>query len=62
MDITQCSYNHYLTELGCPELTRLFCDNDIYSYGNLPGLKFTQTKTLGTGSDCCDFKMELIRK
>lgn len=62
MDITQCPYNKYLTEAGCPELTKLFCENDIYSYGNIPGLKFTRTKTLGTGGDCCDFKMELIRK
>ena len=60
MDITQCPYNKYLTELGCPELTQLFCNNDIYTYGNLPGLKFTRTKTLGTGGDCCDFKMEII--
>ena len=60
MDITQCPYNKYLTEVGCPELTRLFCENDVYSYGNLPGLKFTRTKTLGTGGVCCDFKMELI--
>ncbi len=62
MDITQCPYNKYLTELGCPELTQLFCDNDVYTYGNLPGLKFTRTKTLGTGGDCCDFKMEIIKK
>ena len=61
MDITQCPYNKYLTELGCPELTKLFCDNDIYSYGNLPGLKFTRSKTLGTGGSCCDFKMELVK-
>ncbi len=62
MDITRCPYNKYLTEAGCPELTKLFCENDVYSYGNLPGLKFTRTKTLGTGGDCCDFKMELIKK
>ena len=61
MDITHYPYNKYLTEVGCPELTRLFCDNDVYSYGNLPGLKFTRTKTLGTGGDCCDFKMELVK-
>ena len=60
MDITQCPYNRYLRELDCPELTKLFCENDVYSYGNLPGLKFTRTKTLGTGGDCCDFKMELL--
>ena len=60
MDITQCPYHTYLTEAGCPELNVLFCENDIHSYGNLPGLKFTRTKTIGTGDELCDFKMELL--
>ena len=60
MDITQCPYHKYLTELGCPEINTLFCDNDIYSYGNIPGLRFTRTKTIGAGDDVCDFKMELL--
>lgn len=59
MDITQCPYNKYLTELGCPEINVLFCDNDVYTYGNLPGLKFTRTKTIGAGDELCDFKMEI---
>lgn len=59
MDITQCPYHTYLTEAGCPELNILFCENDIHSYGNLPGLKFTRTKTIGAGDELCDFKMEL---
>ena len=61
MDITQCPYHTYLTEAGCPELNVLFCENDIHSYGNLPGLKFTRTKTIGAGDELCDFKMELIK-
>ena len=60
MDITQCPYHTYLTEAGCPELNILFCENDVHSYGNLPGLKFTRTKTIGTGDELCDFKMELL--
>ncbi|MBQ7586413.1 MAG: L-2-amino-thiazoline-4-carboxylic acid hydrolase [Lachnospiraceae bacterium] len=50
----------YLTEQGCPELNILFCENDVHSYGNLPGLKFTRTRTIGAGDDLCDFKMELM--
>lgn len=61
MDITQCPYHKYLTEVGCPELNVLFCENDIHSYGNLPGLKFTRTKTIGAGDELCDFKMELVK-
>ena len=60
MDITQCPYHTYLTEAGCPELNILFCENDIHSYGNLPGLKFTRTKTIGASDELCDFKMELL--
>lgn len=44
----------------CPKLNVLFCENDIHSYGNLPGLKFTRTKTIGAGDELCDFKMELL--
>lgn len=60
MDITQCPYNKYLTEQGCPELNILFCENDVHSYGNLPGLKFSRTKTIGAGNELCNFKMELL--
>ncbi|MBQ6222966.1 MAG: L-2-amino-thiazoline-4-carboxylic acid hydrolase, partial [Solobacterium sp.] len=28
MDIISCPYNRYFTELGCPELTKIFCEND----------------------------------
>ncbi len=61
MDITQCPYHTYLTVAGCRELNVLFCENDIHSYGNLPGLKFTRTKTIGAGDELCDFKMELVK-
>ncbi len=59
MDITQCPYNRYFTELGCPELTKIFCGNDDRIYGNLPGLEFVRTGTLGRGADKCDFYLRL---
>ena len=55
MDVVACPYNKYFTELGCPELTRIFCANDNRSYGNLPGIEFKRSGTLGTGADRCDF-------
>lgn len=55
MDITSCPYSRYLTELGCPEITKIFCTNDDRTYGDLPGLEFLRTKTIGRGGDCCDF-------
>lgn len=58
MDITACPYCRYFGELGCPELTKIFCENDDRIYGNLPGIKFTRTGTLGKGADRCDFYIQ----
>ncbi len=55
MDITACPYNRYFTELGTPELTKIFCINDECRYGDIPGLEFIRHTTLGKGGDKCDF-------
>lgn len=55
MDILGCPYFRYFTELGCPELTKIFCENDDRVYGNLPGIAFERTGTLGKGAQRCDF-------
>ena len=60
MDILECPYKKYLTELGCPELTKIFCDNDERIYGNLPGLRFERKGTLGKGADRCDFYIRKV--
>lgn len=54
-DILQCPYYNYLKKLGCPEIAYTFCDNDIYCYGELKGITFERTQTLGTGGAKCDF-------
>ena len=58
MDVTACPYCRYFTELGCPELTKIFCENDERIYGHLPGLKFERTGTLGKGAGRCDFLLK----
>ena len=58
MDVNSCPYCQYFTELGCPELTRIYCENDIRVYGDLPHLKFERTGTLGTGAERCDFYLK----
>lgn len=55
MDVTSCPYCRYFTALGCPELTKIFCDNDERIYGRLPGLRFVRNGTLGRGAEKCDF-------
>ncbi len=59
MDVTECPYRRYFTELGCPEITKIFCGNDDRIYGNLPGLEFIRTGTLGRGADRCDFCLRI---
>ena len=61
MDVTACPYWRTFTELGCPELTKIFCENDERIYGNLPGLIFERTGTLGKGADRCDFCLRRSR-
>lgn len=54
-DITRCPYNDFFTRYGCPELTCVSCKADELSYGNLPGIVFSRTETLGCGGTRCDF-------
>ena len=55
MDVTVCPYCRYFRELGCFELTKIFCGNDERVYGNLPKIAFERSGTLGMGADRCDF-------
>ncbi len=56
MDMTACPYCKYAELLRCRELMPLFCESDFATYGNLPGIQFERTETLGTGGKRCDFK------
>ena len=60
MDVLACPYCRYFTELGCPELTRIYCENDERTYGSLPGIAFERTGTLGKGADRCDFRIRKV--
>ena len=62
MDIVECPYHRIFTELGTPELTKIFCINDEYMYGDLPGIEFKRTSTLGKGGNKCDFCIRLKNK
>ena len=55
MDVISCPFCHYFKELGCFELTKIYCENDDRVYGNLPHIEFIRTSTLGKGCDKCDF-------
>lgn len=61
MDVLACPYFRYFTELGCPELTKIFCDNDERCYGNIPRLCFERSTTIGKGGDRCDFYIKRVK-
>ena len=61
-DILVCPYCKFCNLCGCPELIHNFCDSDVFCYGNLPGVYFSRTQTLGTGGTCCDFHFKVERK
>ena len=59
-DMTVCPYFETCKKYGCPELTQFFCKSDDITYGNLhPNLVWGRTQTLGTGGECCDFRLYL---
>lgn len=55
-DIRECFYLNVLTAYGAPELTAHYCQSDDLLYGNLPGISWGRTKTLGRGDDRCNFR------
>ena len=60
MDILSCPYLRHATAAGTPEIAPLFCANDEYAYGDLPGISFHRTGTLANGADRCDFELRLV--
>ena len=57
-DMTVCPYYETCKKYGCPEITQFFCKSDDVVYGNLhPKLVWGRTQTLGTGGECCDFRL-----
>jgi len=60
MDILSCPYLRHATAAGTPEIAPLFCANDEYVYGDLPGIAFNRTGTLANGADRCDFELKLV--
>lgn len=55
-DARECFYVNVLTACGAPELTAHLCAVDDLLYGDLPGIVWGRTKTLGRGDDRCDFR------
>ncbi len=61
-DIVGCPYQRVTAELGVPEICNLFCTNDDIIYGDLPGIRFSRSGTLGRGDAVCDFDVSLTKE
>lgn len=60
VDMTRCPYQETCLRYGVPELTQYFCRSDDVTYGKLhPKLVWARTQTLGTGGECCDFRLHV---
>jgi hypothetical protein len=55
-DARECFYLNVLTFYDAPELTAHLCAIDDLLYGDLPGIAWKRTKTLGRGDDRCNFR------
>lgn len=61
-DMLVCPYFETCKRYGCPEITQFFCKSDDITYGNMhPRLVWKRTQTLGTGGECCDFRLFVRR-
>lgn len=57
-DMIVCPYVETCKKYYCLEIAQFFCKSDDIIYGNMhPKLLWGRTKTLGTGGDCCDFRL-----
>lgn len=56
-DCRRCLYADVFQKYGMPELTEIFCESDDVAYGNIPGVRWGRTQTIGRGDPICDFKL-----
>lgn len=60
VEMTVCPYVEMCCKYNCLEIAQYFCKSDDICYGNMhPKLIWGRTETLGTGGDCCDFKLHI---
>ena len=52
----RCFYADVFARYHMPELTAIFCESDDVVYGNISGVRWGRTKTIGYGDDICDFR------
>jgi len=61
MDVLSCPVVNALVEIGMPEVAPVMCAIDqVYSTG-YRGIKFSRTKSVAEGDDCCDYRYTRVK-
>jgi hypothetical protein len=51
-----CFYADVLGRYDRSELLPIFCESDDVTYGDIPGVTWGRTRTIGSGAELCDFR------
>ncbi|EUB32192.1 L-2-amino-thiazoline-4-carboxylic acid hydrolase [Olsenella uli] len=58
LNVTGCPMYDGAKALGCPEAAQLICCMDKEYMTGFRGVRYTRTKSLAEGDDCCDYLLE----
>ena len=62
-NLHSCLYHDICVEKGCPELCRVYCENDNTAFsGLMPKIRFERVGTIGEGAECFDFHFINVKR
>ena len=62
LDVTGCPLYDKAKALGTPEAVQMICCMDKQYMTGFRGVKYTRTKSVAEGDDCCDYRLRDNRK
>ena len=62
LDVTGCPLYDKAKALGTPEAVQMICCMDKEYMTGFRGVKYTRTKSVAEGDDCCDYRLRDVRK
>ncbi len=62
LDVTACPLYDKAKALGTPEAVQMICCMDKEYMTGFRGVKYTRTKSVAEGDDCCDYRLRDARK
>ena len=62
LDVTGCPLYDKAKALGTPEAVQMICCMDKEYMTGFRGVKYTRTKSVAEGDECCDYRLRDARK